>query len=153
MQTRQDMPVRLGPEEVFELAALEASCFASSWSAQQFLTAFSQKGFLAFGLRENGALRCYLSCHAVLDEMEIVNLATVPWLRRQGLARRLLEGVLHVVENMGIKREYLEVRVSNAPALALYEGLGFKKVGLRKRYYPDTKEDALVMQRIAPGGE
>jgi len=145
--------VKLGPEDAEELAALEAASFSTSWSAGQFVSAFSGRSFFVYGIRENGALACYLSFHCVVDEMEIVNLATRPDARRRGLARRLLDGVLQLVENTGIKREYLEVRVSNRPALCLYEYFGFVKTGLRKAYYPDTGEDAVVMARTAPDGE
>ena len=146
-------PVRLLAEDANELAAMEKTCFSTPWSADQFRSAFSGKSFYVYGLREEGVLRCYLALIAVADEMEILNLATHPDFRRRGLARRLLGAVLQLVENMGIKREYLEVRVSNLPALALYESFGFVKTGLRKRYYSDTGEDAVLMLRPAPGGE
>jgi len=137
----------LGPGDAEELAQLEAACFADPWDADQFQSAFAGGHFFVHGLRKAGRLISYLSYHAVLDEMEIVNLATLPEFRRKGCAGRLLGRVLHLVENMGIRREYLEVRVTNAPALNLYENFGFVRAGMRKGYYPDTGEDALVMQR------
>ncbi len=146
-------PMRLGPEHAEELAGLEATSFSTPWSAEQFRSAFSGKSFFVYGLREKGVLRAYLAFHAVADELEIVNLATHPASRRKGLARRLLGAVLQLAKNMGIQREYLEVRETNLPALALYEQFGFVKAGLRKAYYPDTGEDAVVMTRLAPDGE
>lgn len=139
--------VCLGPGDAKDLAALEAACFEAPWSAGQFHSAFAGGHFFVYGLRAAGGLVCYLSCHIVIDEMEIVNLATLSEFRRKGYARRLLGRVLHLVENMGIRREYLEVRVTNAPALALYERFGFIRAGVRKGYCPDTGEDALAMQR------
>jgi ribosomal-protein-alanine N-acetyltransferase len=77
--------------------------------------------------------------------MHILNLAVHPQQRRRGLARRLLAAGMAQAREMGARVAWLEVRPSNAPALALYHSFGFKEVGRRLRYYDDTQEDALLL--------
>jgi ribosomal-protein-alanine N-acetyltransferase len=81
----------------------------------------------------------------VHDEMHINNLAVHPQLRARGLGRALLRETLRAAHGLGIRRATLEVRRSNAPALRLYEGAGFKLVGVRPNYYALPVEDALVL--------
>lgn len=81
----------------------------------------------------------------VLDEMHINNLAIHPTMRQRGLGRLLLRATLHAAHQMGIRRATLEVRRSNAPALRLYEGAGFRLMGVRPDYYSQPVEDALVL--------
>ena len=78
-------------------------------------------------------------------EREILNLAVEPSLRRRGVARRLLEEVLSREEGTW----FLEVRESNAAAIRLYEGLGFRPMGLRKNYYNDPSESGIVMRFLS----
>ncbi len=77
--------------------------------------------------------------------MEILNVAVIEAERRQGIGRRLLGLVLQAGVKMGMQKATLEVRESNFPAIRLYRSLGFKTCGSRRRYYPDTGEDALVL--------
>lgn len=118
------------------------------WSAEQFRQAFEQKSFAAFGLRQQGQLVAYISIYHAAGELEILNIAVNPVHRRQGHGKNLLRMMLQVARKMGIERAVLEVRTSNVPALALYQGLGFEKAGLRPKYYADTGEDALIYQYV-----
>lgn len=136
----------LGAADAGALAALEALCFSSPWSEAQFVSSFGQAAFRAFGLRTAGRLAGYAAVYCGADELELLNIAVLPELRRQGLGARLLDGVLQAARKTGMNRGLLEVRVGNAPARALYESFGFAPVGRRKRYYADTGEDALVYQ-------
>jgi ribosomal-protein-alanine N-acetyltransferase len=88
----------------------------------------------------------YLICSRYADDWHIMNIAVDPTARRRGLATALLE---ELFARAGRDRAYtLEVRTSNGPAIALYEKFGFRAAGLRKRYYQDTGEDALIMWRL-----
>jgi ribosomal-protein-alanine N-acetyltransferase len=78
-------------------------------------------------------------------EMEILNLAVPPRMRREGVASQLLDGALAAARNSGAEQAFLEVRASNAAAIALYERLGFRLAGRRKGYYKEPVEDALVL--------
>ena len=86
----------------------------------------------------------YISVYHTLDELEILNLAVLPDERRRGHGRRILGVVLRLARKMAINKILLEVRVGNRPAICLYESCGFKREGVRKKYYTDTGEDALI---------
>jgi ribosomal-protein-alanine N-acetyltransferase len=87
----------------------------------------------------------YLGLWYMVDEAHIVAIATHPAYRRQGIGERLLARALELARERDIKTVTLEVRVSNEPAQRLYEKYGFRRVGLRPRYYTDNGEDALIM--------
>ena len=82
-----------------------------------------------------------------MDETEILNIACLPEARGQGLATALLQKICDEAEQRGDRRILLEVRVSNEPALGLYRKFGFRVCGRRPRYYADTGEDALIMEK------
>lgn len=145
--------VRLGPEDLGRLLALERRCFSHPWTERQFRLGLTNKAFFVFGLKDGAELAAYCSFHAAAGEMEILNIAVAPALRRGGLGRRLLGLVLQICRNLGIHQGYLEVRRSNAAARALYEAFGFVECGVRKAYYPDNGEDALLMRLNLPARE
>ncbi len=138
--------LRLDVRHAAEMAAIERECFTLPWSEEQCRAAFGQKAFAAFGLGNDSGLAGYVSIYHTKDELEILNLAVRPRLRRQGHALRILRTVLRLARKMDMHTTLLEVRESNAPAIALYERCGFKRVGLRRKYYADTGEDALIYQ-------
>jgi len=140
------MPVELGKEDIPQLVALEKLCFTVPWSAKQYETVLGNEPFRLFGVREGEELAGYLTLYAAAWEMEILNIAVNPSLRRRGHARRMLSHALQLCREMGIKRGYLEVRRSNVPAQNLYRSFGFEEVGVRRRYYPDNREDAIIMR-------
>ncbi|GAB6035558.1 ribosomal protein S18-alanine N-acetyltransferase [Fundidesulfovibrio butyratiphilus] len=139
-------PESLDKDDVAELVALEKLCFSVPWSAKQYATVMDNDPFHVVGLRLHGELAGYLTFFAAAWEMEVLNIAVRPDLRRRGIGRQLLGHVLQLCRSMGMKRGYLEVRRSNVAARTLYEAFGFEEVGLRKRYYPDNQEDAIVMR-------
>lgn len=137
---------RLGPDDLPQLLPLERECFSHPWSERQFRLGLDNQAFFVFGMKHDATLAAYCSFHAAAGEMEVMNIAVAPALRRRGLARRLLGLVLQICRNMGIQQGYLEVRRSNAAARALYEAFGFSEYGVRKGYYPDNGEDAVLMR-------
>jgi ribosomal-protein-alanine N-acetyltransferase len=93
----------------------------------------------------DGKLAGYLVCSRYDQTWHLMNIAVDPAARRRGLGRALLE---QMFERAGRNEQYtLEVRTSNAPAIALYERFGFRAAGTRRRYYHDTGEDAMIMWR------
>nr|WP_321257229.1 ribosomal protein S18-alanine N-acetyltransferase [uncultured Pseudodesulfovibrio sp.] len=142
--------VVLGEEDVQDLIDLEAQCFEYHWTREQFLLGLSKKAFRVFGVRSEEVLAGYIAFSLIEDEMEILNLAIRPEFRRHGLAALLLADSFRVCEENNIKKSFLDVKVSNEPALSLYRKFGYKKIGVRKRYYPDTKEDALLFRYDFP---
>jgi [ribosomal protein S18]-alanine N-acetyltransferase len=140
-------PARLGPESAPALAALEVRCFPDPWDEAAFAAAFARPAFVAFGIAGEEGLAAYATFHFLGDEFEVINVATDPSRRGQGLATLLFAHVLQHTDKMGMNRGYLEVRAGNVPAKRLYSRHGFSVAGVRKRYYPDNGEDALVMVR------
>lgn len=132
----------LAPDDMAAVAALEASCFSAPWREEQLRMALEQPHFIVYGLKRQGRLVAYISLNLVAGEAEVLNIATSPEERRQGHARRLLR---YALAGLPGGRAVLEVRVGNAPALALYRSFGFERVGVRRGYYHDTGEDALIM--------
>lgn len=152
-----------------ELAALEAECFSSAWSAEQYaellrgveaaLSRAEATGqrtlppLLVLGLRTpKTRLAAYISLglHGAAQELEIYNIAVHDDFRRTGLGRRLLLRALEAGAALGLNRAVLEVRTGNTAALALYAAVGFTRCGVRKAYYTDTGEDALVLSCKLP---
>ena len=138
-----------------ECASLEALCFPSFWTEEQFRDSWKEPWFAGYGLFEDGRLLAYISLSVLAGELEVLNMAVHPDARGRGLSRQLMAFALadtlegKHLERRGLAPEgwesgVLEVRVGNAPARALYSGLGFIKAGMRKRYYSDG-EDALIM--------
>lgn len=142
-------PTRLGPEDAASLAALEARAFPDAWDEAAFVAAFARPAFAAFGIRRGRGLAAYATFHFLGQEFEVINIAVDPDLRGRGLGSRLFGHVLQHTDKAGMNQGYLEVRAGNVPAKRLYLRHGFAVVGLRKRYYVDTGEDALVMVREA----
>ena len=134
----------LGPQHAAAMYEIERQCFPLPWSEEQCAAAFGQKAFSALGMFRHEALIGYISVYHTLDELEILNLAVLPDERRRGYGRRILGVVLRLARKMAINKILLEVSVGNRPASCLYESCGFKREGVRKKYYTDTGEDALI---------
>lgn len=124
---------------------LEKKCFSVPWSEESIHAMFSEKGYWNLTARDDGSLVGYIGMKAVLDEADITNVAVDPNRRRQGIGKMLLRGLLAKAGELRIRRIFLEVRVSNTAARALYEQAGFRTVDVRKNYYEKPKEDAYIM--------
>ena len=142
-------------DDMPEVAAFEALCFPSAWNAEQFSSAWKEDWFAAYGSFASGSMVAYITLSVLDGELEVLNIAVHPRCRGRGLSRPLMGYALadtfeggHLVrrgrEKKGWSRAFLEVRPSNAPAIALYTSLGFRRAGLRKHYYADG-EDASVL--------
>ncbi|WP_432736293.1 ribosomal protein S18-alanine N-acetyltransferase [Maridesulfovibrio sp. FT414] len=134
--------IELGTEHISQLRALESTCFEYHWTEEQFRLGLERKAFYVLGCEEEGMLVGYLAYSIILEEMEVLNLGVHPDFRRRGIGKALMLKLLRKCREMEIKRGLLDVKETNHPAIALYESLGFRKVGIRKNYYPDTREDA-----------
>lgn len=133
------------------LAALEKAAFpGDSWTGVMLRGEIGADGTLQLVIpagSRGGRILAYGSFRHAADEAELLRIAVHPQARRRGLARQLLEAGLGELARRGIRRCFLEVRRHNLPARALYERLGFERVGLRKGYYPDGS-DGLVYRRV-----
>lgn len=125
------------------LAEIERACFHAPWS-EAALRAELGKGIFLVAQAE-GRIVGYAGCQTVLDEGYITNVAVAPTFRRQGAARALLAALASRARAQGLSFVTLEVRASNAPAIALYAGAGYVPVGTRKNFYRAPQEDAVLM--------
>jgi ribosomal-protein-alanine N-acetyltransferase len=128
---------------------LEAVSFSRPWTRDMFVKALDRSpGTTAVVARSaSGLVTAYCMGQIVLDELHIHVLAVDPHWRERGLGRRLLAFVLRGAARQGATAATLEVRRSNIAAQRLYEGAGFRQSGIRRGYYPDPTEDALVYWR------
>ena len=146
------MKLRIVPMTARHLSAvaeLERVCFpADPWSEALYRAALDNPAVaVLLALGEDGAPLGYAVLSTVLDEGNLDNIAVAPAYRRQGVA----DALLSVVTGFGrehLSRLMLEVRASNAPAIALYEKYGFAAVGRRKNYYDAPREDAVLMTLV-----
>lgn len=137
------------PEEYkAALIAIEEECFNDPWNRDMLESYLKKDNARFFAAVEEGALAAYIGSQLVVDELEIFNVAVAESFRRRGIAKRLVERLTEEAAAMGAERITLEVRAGNAPAIALYEKLGFVEVGRRKNYYRSPREDALLMDLI-----
>jgi ribosomal-protein-alanine N-acetyltransferase len=133
--------------DVAEVAALEQEVFSDPWSIDSFLAEVERKPEIGHPLvvRENGELIAYAVVWFIVDELHIGNIAVKPSHQGRGVATAILEHVFEEGRRRGMIFATLEVRPSNHRAIALYERFGFRKIAVRKHYYRDNKEDALVL--------
>ena len=125
------------------LAEIEKACFHAPWSADMLREELGKGIFLV--AEQDGAVAGYVGCQTVLDEGYITNVAVSPDRRRQGIGRALIAELTERAKRAGLAFVTLEARESNAPAITLYEGAGFRRVGVRKNFYTAPAEDAVLM--------
>ncbi len=141
-----------------QVMAIEQLSFTMPWSRNLFLSELRSRtvATLLVALDPNAPVRTvvgYIVYWLVADEMHILNVATSPLFRRQGIAKRLVISAIRNAVADGARRSFLEVRASNTEALELYAGLGFITNYTRKDYYDHPVEDAIVMRLEQKGME
>ncbi len=145
----KDTILKLGLSDILEIMDLEKICFQYHWTEKQFRLGLKTGAFTILGIREQGSgqLIGYIAYSLIADEMEILNLAVLPNFRQKGYGALLLQSALKRSFEHGARQSFLDVKVSNTPAFALYKKFGFTKIGVRTKYYPDTGEDAMLMKK------
>ena len=136
VMTREDIP---------QLVAIEEACFAHPWTYEGFEAELDNSTANFITVKWGNDVVGYIGFHAVLDEGYVDNIAVLPEYRRRGLAKMLMNKAFDRCDELQLSFLSLEVRKSNAAAIALYEQFGFETVGERKRFYTAPTEDALIM--------
>ena len=128
-----------------EIEEIEALCFSLPWTQDMLRSQLDPEGHVFLTAEAEGRVIGYVGLMYVLDEGYISNVAVHPSHRRQGVADALLTELERRAAALTLSFLTLEVRESNAPAIALYEKHGFRSVGKRKNYYEKPTEDAILM--------
>ena len=136
----------MAAEDVARVAAIERSSFSTAWKEDTFHSLLDRPGAEMWVMDhpEDGVIG-YSVLWCILDQGELANIAIAEGHRGRGLGAHLLGRMLDIGRERGLTAVYLEVRESNRAALGLYERFGFTQIGVRKRYYQEPREDALVM--------
>ncbi|MEB3316590.1 MAG: ribosomal protein S18-alanine N-acetyltransferase [Cyanobacteriota bacterium] len=138
--------VRLGVDDEADCLLLDRLALGGLWTAEQWERELSEAQRPVLGWRQGRRLLAVASAWIVVDELQITAVAVDPEHRRQGLARQLLEAMLRLGREAGAGRATLEVSSANKAAQALYAGLGFQEVAVRRGYYRNG-DDALIQWR------
>ena len=137
---------RANKNDVRPIAELEKECFRFPWSERSFFEEITQNKVARYAVAERAdEIVGYAGIWIVSNEGHITNVAVNPDSRRKGIARGLFAFLFDISQREGVNMYTLEVRVSNEEAIALYKGLNFIECGIRREYYDDTGEDALIM--------
>jgi ribosomal-protein-alanine N-acetyltransferase len=128
---------------------IERRSYTTPWSRSMFAGELAKPAALSLGAFEDGRLAGYLIVSRYVDAWHVMNIAVAPAFRRRGIATALLEKLFELTGDASKRGYTLEVRVSNEGAIKLYERLGFSARGIRRGYYTDNREDALIMWRDA----
>ncbi|GHU40709.1 ribosomal-protein-alanine acetyltransferase [Clostridia bacterium] len=147
------MELEFHPMQAADLPAviqIEKTLFSEPWSEDGFLSALGFDHVLYLTAHWGGEVVAYCGIYCMLDEGELVNMAVKPESQNKGIGKRMLCHLLEQARQKGVTKVFLEVRVSNQPALHLYESLGFMQSGKRKDFYQKPTEDAYVMVKKLP---
>ena len=136
---------RLTFADLPQVVAIERRAFTSPWSLAMFVLELSKPSGICLAALREGRLVGYLICSRYDTVWHVMNVAVDPLLVRRGIATAMIERMLERVERDA--QLTLEVRRTNTGAIALYERFGFRSAGVRRRYYQDNGEDAIVMWR------
>src|ERR687883_1625287 len=138
---------RLELRDLNAIEAIERASYPTPWSRSMFAGELAKPSSLSLGAfdHDTGDLLGYLIISRYVDAWHVMNVAVAPEHRRRGIATTLLERLFELTAGRGRRGYTLEGRVSNTGAIKLYERLGFRPRGVRRGYYTDNREDALIM--------
>ena len=144
------MQIKIAPmtlEDLDEVLDIEVQAFTTPWSRNSFLYELleNERAIYLTAKNEFDRVMGYVGMWVVFDEGHITNLAIHPQFRRCGVARRLMLELIAVAKGKKVRYLTLEVRRTNSAAQELYQKLGFVHMGMRRKYYLDNNEDALIM--------
>lgn len=139
--------IKMNESHVEAITALEKRCFSDPWSVNSVTAELNNPLSLWLVAMDGQNLAGYVGSQSVLGWADMMNLAVAPEYRRQGIGEKLVSQLILQLQAGNVTCLTLEVRVSNDPAIALYEKMGFSQVGRRPNYYHNPKEDALILRK------
>ena len=141
---------RATPADAKAIAAAEGEIFSDGWDERAVTDAISATGAMCYVATRGGTLLAYVIGRVIIPEGEIYRIATLPAYRKRGIAYRLLDYAYKTEQGHGLEVLFLEVRTKNSAARALYRTYGFKEISIRKNYYRDPPDDAVIMLKAHP---
>ena len=148
MSTTRGLDIQpLGLDDVTAIEAIEQTEMQAPWSRMMFVSEIVKSTSICLGAFVDNVLVGYVIVSRYVDAWHVMNLVVRPEHRREGIATRLLASLFELAGDDDRRGFTLEVRVSNAAAIQLYETIGFESQGIRRGYYTDNREDALIMWR------
>lgn len=136
---------RMQPADVPDVAMMEQKNFSIPWSAKAFLEALEKEENIYVVALVDGKVAGYIGSWTIFNEVNITNVCVDDIYRKNGIGKQMMQFLLEEGKKSNKDTFMLEVRVHNAPAIALYESIGFERVGVRKNLYEQPQEDGLVM--------
>lgn len=136
-------------EDLPEVCAIEKDNFSVPWSEKSFAESMERNDTVFLAADANGEIAGYLGCYCIAGEGEITNVAVKASFRRKGIGSKLFEKLYETAASLETEEFFLEVRESNAAAIALYTREGFEKEGIRRNFYEKPTEHAVIMRRTA----
>ena len=130
-----------------QIAELEKLCFHDPWSENSITSELDNKLSCWLVALDKDQVVGYVGSQTVLGETDMMNIAIHPDYRKQGIASALINALIETLKERGSHSLMLEVRSSNEPAKSLYFKMGFESVGIRRNYYRNPKEDALILRK------
>ena len=140
---------RLDLADLDAIEGIEQRAYSTPWSRAMFASELAKPTSICLGAFEGSELVGYIVNSRYVDAWHVMNVAVHPDRQRRGIASRLLERLFELTRDDERRGYTLEVRVSNEGAIRLYESIGFESRGIRRGYYTDNREDALIMWRDA----
>ncbi|MCR5432601.1 MAG: ribosomal protein S18-alanine N-acetyltransferase [Lachnospiraceae bacterium] len=138
---------RYREKDIKTLAALEKDNFSDPWSEDSLRNSYGTDILVAFDEPDDEDVAGYIIIRTVADESELLRICVSTALRKHGIGWRLISEGINLAKDDGATKMFLEVRSQNSPAIALYRKAGFRDEGLRKNYYSDPQDDAVIMVR------
>lgn len=132
---------------VTQIAELEKCCFNDPWSEMSIASELNNRLSCWLVALDGDVVVGYVGSQTVLGETDMMNIAVHPDYRKQGIATDLIQTLIDTLSKQGSHSLMLEVRQTNEPAKNLYQALGFETVGIRKNYYRNPREDALILRK------
>ncbi len=140
----------MSEKDLSAVLAIEKECFSRPWTEEMFLFELERNRVsltYVARLNENSKTCGYICIWFLPGEAQIINVAVHPEYQGRGIGKKLLDFAIDKIVSKKVKEVFLEVRVSNATAIHLYEKAGFIQIGKRRKYYSDTGEDAFIMKK------
>ena len=132
-------------DDIPSAVRIEKECFSLPWSEKSFQDSLERDDTFFLVCEEGSEITGYIGMYLSFDEGNITNVAVSPLYRKKGYGEALVSAAKELAKENQIQKIFLEVRVSNAPAISLYKKMGFENLGVRKNFYDHPQEDAGIM--------